>query len=317
MKKIVLIAFNYGVAGQHVNGPGICLHNFCTFLKRNFYDIEITVFTHLKAKYFKSDIKIRNTKNFSEIKKKILEADVVHHWSGLGESYKLILNYANNLNKKVIIGPNVLDCVEFEKEADFLKNVKFDKILTTNEMLKFKISKRHKILADYIDIFLVGPDTDLWYKEDGSNNKILWKGNSKHFVKDVDFALSVAKNLKQYDFEFIGYPNPYDYISHIELAKKCKLFFVTSLSETMCMAMAEQWAAGIPSVSHPKVYLHGANYYTGIITNRTVDDYCKAITEIMENDSLYAQLSSGAENYIKDSLSPEKMCNDYLEIIGE
>jgi len=37
----------------------------------------------------------------------------------------------------------------------------------------------------------------------------------------------------------------------------------------------------------------------------------------MENDSLYAQLSSGAENYIKDSLSPEKMCNDYLEIIGE
>ena len=317
MRKVVIIAFNYGIAGQYVNGPGICLHNFCTFLKRKFSNIDITVFTNLRPSYFRSAITVKHLKDFEEIKKYISDADVVHHWSGIGESYRLILEYANSLNKKVLIGPNVLDCVEFDKEVDFLKGIRFDKILTVNERLRFNISKKHFIPTELVTTFMVGPDTELWSRTPGNNGKILWKGNSKHFVKDVDFALNIEKKLKKYEFEFIGYPNPYDYFSHINSAKDCKLYIVTSLSETMCMAMAEQWAAGIPSVSHPKVYLHGKNYCTGIITNKTIDDYCNAITEIMENDDLYNRLSAGAEEYINTNLSPDTVCNNYLKIIGE
>ena len=67
----------------------------------------------------------------------------------------------------------------------------------------------------------------------------------------------------------------------------------------MGLALAEQWTAGIPSVTHPKIYLHGENYKTGIITNRTVDDYCSTIREIMEDDTLYKSLSEGAEHYAR------------------
>ena len=67
----------------------------------------------------------------------------------------------------------------------------------------------------------------------------------------------------------------------------------------MGLAMTEQWAAGIPSVSHPKIYFHGENYKTGIITSKNVDDYSKAIIEIMENDTLYKSMSYECRNFCK------------------
>ena len=99
--------------------------------------------------------------------------------------------------------------------------------------------------------------------------------------------------------------------------KDYKVYFSTSLSETMGMGLAEQWAAGIPSVTHPKIYLHGTNYQTGIITNRDIDSYCDAIVEIMENEYLYDSLSSGSRLFAESLFNPSKICNEYFDIIQE
>ena len=90
-----------------------------------------------------------------------------------------------------------------------------------------------------------------------------------------------------------------------------------SLSETMSLSTVEQWAAGIPSVTHPKIYLHGINYFTEIITNRTVDDYVEAIKEIMEDDLLYQQLSIGARKIVERRFSPEAVLQNFERVTKE
>lgn len=90
-----------------------------------------------------------------------------------------------------------------------------------------------------------------------------------------------------------------------------------SLSETIGLSMVEQWAAGIPSVTHPKIYLHRVNYFTGIITSRTVDDYVEAIEEIMEDDLLYQQLSIGARKFVEGRFLPEAVLQNFERVTKE
>ena len=82
------------------------------------------------------------------------------------------------------------------------------------------------------------------------------------------------------------------------------------------MTTIESWSAGIPSVTHPKVYLHGQNYKTGIIASRNIDDYREAIIEIMEDDALHANLRQGARQYCIDHFSPEVILREYDEIVA-
>ncbi len=316
-KKIVILAFNFGTAGKHVNGPGICLYNFYNFLKKEHPDIDIKVFTKLYAKDRFSCKDVFSLNDKSILLESIKNADIVHHWSGLGSEYSEILLIAKKASKKLVIGPNVIDGSMPVAESDYLKNSFFDYFITVNENLKFSLSKGYNIPVEKIGILMVGPDLNLWRPTDYCNNKVLWKGNSRHFVKDIEFGFKIAKKLKQYEFDFLGHPSPYDYFNHIPEAKNYKLYFSTSLSETMGMGLAEQWAAGIPSVTHPKIYLHGVNYQTGIITNRDVDSYCDAIVEIMENEYLYESLSSGSRLFAESFFSSEKICNEYFNIIQE
>jgi len=287
--EITVIAFNYGNAGRYVNGPGMCLVNFVKNLKK--CGVKVNVFTKMNSN-FPGTIPLTN---LSELRSAIKRSFVLHHWSGMGLLFEYAVNLANKQEYiKVLIGPNVIDTVSFDLESSYLSKVRYDHILTANEHLKFKIAREHKIPLDKMGVLMIGPDRDLWAPIEEDNGKILWKGNSKQSVKDIKFALEVQKAMPEYEFEFIGYPKPYDYMSHIKSAKSCHLYFSTSLSETMGLGLAEQFCAGIPSVTHPKIHLNGENYRTGIITNRTVPDYCAAIREIMEDDALYRSLSKGA-----------------------
>ncbi len=297
--KITILTFNHGIAGRYVNGPGMCLVNFVKILKKAH---SVTVFSHLQS----DDKSVKSLANYKEVIKHIDKSELVIHWSGLEKSFSSFCKYAKSKGVKVIVGPNVIDGVEVEKERTYLSGRNFHKILTVNQRLKFLISKIHKLPPSRVDILMVGPDLELWKPDHRINGEILWKGNSKHFVKDVKFGLEISRKLKgKYKFHFIGHPKPYDYLKHIERAKQAKVYICTSLSETMGLALAEQWAAGVPSITHPKVYLHGRNYETGIITNRTVDDYCEAIEELMENDNLYRRVSKGAYNYAHELFAPE------------
>lgn len=301
--EITFITFNYGKAGSYVNGPGMCLVNFVKKLKS--LNIKVNIFSELK-----SDFREVKTLNDSSIKQKILRSDIVHHWSGIGELYLQYINFAYRNQIKVIIGPNVLDTVDFEKEKKYLEKISYSKIMTVNSRLKYLISQRHQIPISKINLLRVGPDEELWNPISEDNGKILWKGNSLHKVKDIDFGLNVAKSLPQYQFEFLGYPKPYNYEEHVLSAKRCHLYFTTSLSETMGLTILESNCSGLPVISHPKIYLDVPNYQNGIITNRDVESYCEAIDEIMNNEQLYFQLKNSSQNYIKENFSTvaEKYC---------
>lgn len=307
--KIVVLAFNYARAGKFVNGPGICLANFVRILKK--FNLEISVFSFLKNSEVSSldDLKFCQ----SEIRK----ADLVIHWSGLNPALIEMVKYANHLDKKVILGSNLIDTVEFAKEDQYLAKIKFSKILTVNFHLKYLIAKRHNVALEKIDVFMVGPDLDLWAPSSIRDGTILWKGNSKHFVKDVNFALELKKMLPQYQFKLIGHPTPYHYFDHISEAKKSKIYITTSLSETMGAALIESWASGLPSVSHPKVHLHGLNYQTGIITNKNLVDYAEAIQNLMEDQNLYQDLAVGCQKYVVENFSDSKIMENFSKVIGE
>lgn len=113
----------------------------------------------------------------------------------------------------------------------------------------------------------------------------------------------------------MGYPKPYNYKKHIDKAKQAKLYINTSLSETKSQTLMESWASGVPPVTHPKVYLHGINYEIGIITNKTIEDYCEAITEVIENPVLRSGMSEGARVYCLNNFTESIACLNYYATI--
>lgn len=303
MPDITFLTFNFGNAGRYANGPGICLSNFVKDLRKA--GLHIEVFSIMPS----WDSKVNSFNDINKLNKSIKSSKIIHHWSGIFPEMQTILNNCNS--QKILIGPNVVDGEDAQKEYNFLSKTKYSNILVVNKRIKFKIQKEYKIKDDFVQTLTVGPDQEIWSPSNVDNGKILWKGNCTHKIKDIDFALQVSKKLTNYEFQFIGYPKPYDYLEHIDLAKQCHLYFTTSISETMGLALCESWASGIPSVSHPKIEIIGENYSTGIITNRTVDDYCKSITEIMENQDLYNHLKIGAVNFIKEKFS--NTANEYIQ----
>lgn len=312
--KITILAFNYGYAGRVVNGPGMCLTNLVNFIRSA--DIEVDIFTVLNTD--KRWPCVKNIKNHKAVSKSVLTSDIVHVWSGMTPDIIKIVRFANNLHKKVIIGPNVLDTVKFPEEQRFLNKVNFDLLLTVNQHLRFRIHKHHNIPLNKIKEFLVGPDPEMWKPLKERDGTILWKGNGRQFVKDVEFARELEKKLgDKYAFKFLGDPSPYDYYSHIDAARSSSLTIITSLSETMGLAMMESWSAGIPSISHPKIHMHGVNYQTGIITSKTIEDYVRAIDEVMENKALLNSMSKGARQYILDEFSSEAVAQKYINIIDK
>ena len=303
MREVTIVAYNYGPNIRFVNGPGMCLDTFVKYLRES--DIKVNLFSYLNGNM-----------HAGKIRRAISRSDIFHQWSGtLNTNDSALFKHAKTCGAKIVLGPNLLDTVELKKEVKYLKVIgDFDLLLTVNERLKFKLARTHDISLKKIKVLMIGPDLDLWKPSAEDNGKILWKGASNQHAKDIKFGLELANSLPQYEFDFMGHPNRYDYLSHIKEAKDYHLYVSTSISETMGLALAEQWAAGVPSVTHPKVYLHGENYRTGISVNRTQKDYCDAIIEIMEDHALHRQLSFGAREYMLENFSKEKIAANYRNI---
>jgi glycosyltransferase involved in cell wall biosynthesis len=300
--RVTILAFNYGLAGQWVNGPGMCLVNFVKILKEN--GIHVSILTELPSEHKRL--------TFADGKSAIDSSDIVINWSGISERYYGLMKYAQKIGKITITGPNVIDTADLIKEEKYLGYFKPDHLFTVNERLQFKIEQAHGIKAKK---FIVGPDLSLWQPDKDKKFDILWKGNSKHKVKDVAFGLKVAEKLKEYSFEFIGYPKPYHYMKHIEKAKKTRIYICTSISETMGLALAEQMAAGIPSIIHPKIYGPFQNYKTGIICSRDVDSYVSSIKEILSNERMLRDMSEYSYEFSKSTFSSEAIFKTYLNIL--
>jgi hypothetical protein len=311
--KITIFAFNMGVTRLFTNGPGISLYNFAKSIGKRF---EVDIFTTLKVERKIDGFNYYSIGDIPRLKRSIKESNYVHHWSGVANHYSVAGKIANTYGVPVIIGPNVLDCVEIGKERSLLGAVEAAHVLSVNDRLKYKISKEHNLDLRKMSTFIVGPEMGLWKPSGKDAGFIMWKGNSKHLAKDIGFGLKLEGALPQYDFKFIGHPSPYSYSDHIDLAKSARLYVGTSISETKSQTLMESWASGVCSVTHPKIYLHGKNYETGIITNKTIEDYSEAIIEIMEDERLRENLKAGAYGYAVENFSSEALFSGYCKILG-
>jgi glycosyltransferase involved in cell wall biosynthesis len=311
--KITIIAFNFGNSSKFTNGPGMSLYSFVNSIRSEY---SIDLFLSMPTDISIRGVNIRSMDDSIAFRTSLASSVALHHWSGIDNRFVRACKVANNADLPVIIGPNVLDLVKREQEENLLKVVEPSAVLTTNERLKYKLAKEHQLDIDLFRTLIVGPDLKKWKPLNRVSDKVLWKGNSKHKVKDIDFALELKESLPQYNFKILGHPNPYDYEGHIKEAKDARVYVNTSLSETKSMTTIESWAAGIPSVTHPRVYLHGQNYKTGIIASRNIDDYREAIIEIMEDDALHGELRRGARQYCVDHFSSEVTLKEYDEIVA-
>jgi hypothetical protein len=306
--KISILAFNYGHAGRYVNGPGIDLVNFCDILcKRGVY---ITLICEIDVFYkFNRKIKFVNIRNKKQALKEVRSSDLVHYWSGNKDVYLEIISE----HKNIVIGPNVLDSTNEdlgERITYLFPNAKY---IGAHDDISNKMFNLHKIKFKTLPI---GPNFNLW-KPQKKERFILWKGNSKHKVKDVDFGLKLQKMLPEYTFIFLGYPKPYDYLKHIKLARQAYLFVGTSDSETKCNALLEQWACKTPSVTNYGMKELGVHLKTGLVCEKNLESYCRSIRFIMENENLAKKMQEESFKYVSNKYSEKNTYNKYIEIIGE
>jgi hypothetical protein len=315
--RIVILAFNFGISKGLVNGPGMSLYNFAKFVSKHLPKVQLCIYTNLESYSSIPGVEVKTVRYAGDLIEDIRSCKIFHCWSGLTDAFLAIIQLVNSYKKPVILGPNLLDTVEYKKEKKLLASIKYNKILTVNDRLKYLISNKHTLSTDEVESFVVGPDVDQWTPPDKYGDYILWKGNSHHMVKDIGFAREVEDRLKQYEFLFIGGDKPYNYKEHIDVAKRAYLYISTSLSETKGMALLEQWSAGVPSVTHPKIYQHGENYKTGIVTSRDVDSYCDAILEIMNNKELRKDMSAGAREFVLNRFNPKLITEQYLRILED
>lgn len=295
--KITFVTFNLEKAGRYANGPGMCLLNLIKILRERGHQVE--VYSKLTSEFARPLHQFPNRR-----------LEVVHHWSGTDLSFVKYLR-----GEKNIVGPNVLDTVYPNKEKPFLRHVpKNTKFLSVNPLIKDKLIKAYQI--ENIDYFMVGPDLKEWAPTK-KDNFILWKGNCKHYAKDIDFALRVREKLKnKYRFIFLGYPKPYHYLEHINLAKRAKIYFSSSISETMGLAVLEQMACKTPVVTHPKIYISGKDRETGRVVAKNLNEYCQAIESLMEDNDLWNKTSEGALKYVEENFNDELIYQNYLNILG-
>lgn len=310
-----ILAFNLGEAKKtrFSNGPGNSLLGLLRSIS-HIDSIKVRVFLALETEEKIPGIEICKLDDFFPRSSN----EIIHWWSGLTRPHLFrVTKFANN---PCIIGPNLIDGTQIDSahlptEESVVKLFPNATYLTLNNQLKFSLSRSYGLSLEQIQIFKSGPDLSTWKPPDKYERFILWKGAGNQYVKDLPFAQEVRNRLPEYRFVLMGEDGRFSYSEHIDTAKRAWLYFSTSISETMGMTLLEQWSAGVPSVTNPKVMLHGINYDTGIVTNKDLISYCTAINEIMQNDQLREHLSCGAKKYILENFSNDKICQNYLDIL--
>jgi glycosyltransferase involved in cell wall biosynthesis len=297
MDDVNLLAFNYAY-GNFTNGPGISCWNFTKFCNKKF-----NIFTKLKGDLPTFDIKNYHT----------TQAKYIHWWSGLTQEFFKVVKKERMLGKKIILGPNLLDGTNPEKEIEICKELSPDLILVVNKEIKYNLKK---YLNYRIEEFMTGPDYDLWSPKKEYINKILWKGNPSHESKDLSTALELRKKIVD-KITLMGYPSTYRYLQHIEEASGYAAYVCTSLSETKSEAVLEQLAAGVPAITHPKVFMMGCHYKTGIVVNKNIEEMVLAARKILEDKSLREDLSLGARDFVLQNFKKDQLSNYYSWLLNE
>lgn len=299
MKYINLLTFNYGY-GNFTNGPGISCWNFTKFCKKKFI-----IYSKLES----FNLEHKNLyKNYD-----FNSSDTCHWWSGDIPEFLSIVEYEKKLGKKIILGPNLFDLTNIDRMKHITSICQPDIILVVNKELKYSLSKHTKFP---IEDFMTGPDYDIWYPQKIINNKILWKGNSNDLSKDFSMAIHLKKKFVD-NMDIYGYPSIYSYPKHIEEASKYYCYVSTSLSETKSEAVLEQMAAGVPTITNLNIFMSGINYKTGLIVDRNLDSYKKAISTILSNPGLRMELAAGARNFILENFKKDDLNNYYNWILNE
>lgn len=313
--KIVILAFNAGTSGLIVNGPGISLRNLIVFMNQYHPKVSFKLCTRYRSDISSSNLTLLSIKDKQSVRNAIKESDIVHIWSGLRDRFASLGEFANNIGRPVIAGPNLFDTVNLESERSFFKKIKFQKILASNPNVANKIAEKHNLNYEMVSHLMVGPDRNMWYPPKGYSEYILWKGNSRQHGKGFQMAKKVAAALPHYKFLFMGAGSPYEYEKHISVASKAALFLNTSISETKGMAQLEQMSAGVPSIVSNGVYAKGIDGKTGFFAKNSVKSYASLIEEALSDSCRLTSMRGASVEYVDRNFSAKRVCEEYLEVI--
>jgi hypothetical protein len=296
--KIDFICFNYYNLGLTHNGPGISLWGLCSILKRK--NIEFRVFSKMHS-IDRDALDLSDYKPSKETTHTII-------WSGLRAD---VYSYLRMFKVDFILGPNMFDNTNIAEEKRFLSYLKPKKFIFINDMVRFKVIKTHNIDPSITSTFSAPPDLSLW-KSEKKEDFVLWKGNSRHLIKNVSLASKIERLIPEIPFVFI---KDYKYKEHIELAKKAKIYISTSDSETLSMNLLEQLSCGTPCVINKDHFLWGENYKTTIISEKNEEAYATAISELWYNDELYRYMNKCSSKWIEENFSDDIVLSKFLECL--
>lgn len=336
MIKIAIFSGSFGIcrSNESASGPLIVCWNLTKALNKHMSD-HINFIHHSRnlpqnKKYLeKNVIQYNESKHIN--KKYLDQFDVIHIISDKEIAIKI---KKLNLNKKLILGTNVvfdvcnpenLSDLEYKKYEKIIKDERFiekqiwpyvlvpSKIVL--DLFKRRFNKNNKIID-----FPCGVDTDLFNSknEDLSNKTIMWIGPGEH--KGESLLQPIQNILKKYNFNWIlkGKNGSFSYMSNIQDFKKTNLFLSLSKFETQGLATMEAMACGLPiiwtdyqSMNNPifKEYVYRVE--------RNPYKIADAIIKIFTDKNLYKQFSIRSKQFIYQNYTLKHTAIKYLNLISQ
>ena len=305
---ICFLTFNFFNINNFYNGPGISLWGLCNSLDR--FKIEYKIFSLHNS----TDSRALPIRSIIDNKEYIDKCKYIILWSGLTPSVLNYLKLSIFKDKEIILGPNLIDGVNLEKESSVLSSIEYDKILVPNKKIKYKVNSAHNIELNKIFEFMSPPDLTYWSVPSSKERYVLWKGNEKHIVKNSDFAKVVLNKLNKKKIENKFLTN-YNYMHHIREASRAGIYISTSKSESISMTMLEQMHCGTPCIINPGHYLWGVNYETSIMSNLNINEYVENIEMLYHNEKLRRDMSEKAHAWASQNFCEGKVIPKFLKIL--
>ena len=201
--------------------------------------------------------------------------------------------------KKIYVLPNTLDFSAFRK----LSIKKEYDIISVGRISE---EKRIEVLVKIV----------LQLKKSIPNIKVAIAGTGpkKDEIQGLITNLNLMKNIDVY-----GYIEPDEKLC--EYFNKGKVFVLTSETEGFPRTIIQAAACGLPVVASnvgdiEDIVDHNMN---GFLVNdyKNIDEYCKNIIELLNNEKLYKKFSMVLDNKVRDSFISERAENVWQKIIDE
>ncbi len=132
-------------------------------------------------------------------------------------------------------------------------------------------------------------------------------------IKEEIFTKSLTDNIETVGFQADVYP----------FLVQSRIFLLTSESEGLPMAIIEAMSCGLPVIAPaindiPDLVIHEKNGF--LVPSTNVEEYCRHITALLENNELYRSVSSNALSFIAEyssGTSLESLRHEWQQLLAD